>query len=368
VDLHVFTDLNVANDLVEDVFAIFQEVEQKMEEKKEDEEGAEKKDEIADMGFAKEDIQLEMMEEAEGKLDDMETWLQDQADKEKVTEEAFDREEMPESGIATGALASEVEDMIGDLLEEDEEEEEEAQNGASTHAMPDMPMGWDVMEGNIASYAAKGKSGNETPDHHEQDGRSNVGRQGMSTGETAAGSGTISKGDENIEERRTEDPTQSGQIDLAGEADTKATGGGKLGTGKADDKGMAGGVERMDSNEAGSAAGMASLMAKQADAIYAKASLKNIRVDDLKAAAHHLRQSTDAVAKGDISQLKENRKLAVSSLRRARSQLEAGPSGAMDAEGSAGVLDDVVESGPDHAPPKFRDQVADYYKALNDEL
>ena len=88
----------------------------------------------------------------------------------------------------------------------------------------------------------------------------------MSTGETAAGSGTISEGDKNIEERRTEDPTQSGQIDLDGEADTKATGGGKLGTGKADDKGMSGGVERMDSNEQGSNEGMAALMARQADA------------------------------------------------------------------------------------------------------
>jgi hypothetical protein len=362
-DLHVFTDLNVANDLVEDVFSIFQEVEQQGHE--DDPDG---KQEVGEFAFAKEDVQLEMMEEAEGKLDDMEMWLGDTSDKEKTDTEAFDREEMPESGIATGALATEVEDMIGDLLEEDEEDEEQNQDSATTHAMPDMPMGWEVVEGDIASYAAKGKSGNERPDHHEQDGRSNVGRQGMSTGETAAGSGTISEGDENIEERRTEDPTQSGQIDLDGEADTKATGGGKLGTGKADDVGMSGGVERMDSNEAGSWEGMASLMAKQADAIYAKASLKNVRVDDLKKAAHHLRQSTDAVAKGDISQLKEHRKMAVSSLRRARSTLEAGPSGAMQVDGSAGVLDDVVESGPDHAPPKFRDQVADYYKALNDAL
>jgi len=362
-DLHVFTDLNVANDIVEDIFSIFQEVEQQGGE--DDEDG---KTEVGEFAFAKEEVMLEMMEEAEGKLDDMEMWLGDTSDKEKTDTEAFDREEMPESGIATGALATEVEDMIGDLLEEDEEDEEQNQDSATTHAMPDMPMGWEVVEGDIASYAAKGKSGNERPDHHEQDGRSNVGRQGMSTGETAAGSGTISEGDKDIEERRTEDPTQSGQVDLDGEADTKATGGGKLATGKADDVGMSGGVERMDSNEQGSWEGMAALMAKQADAIYAKASLKNIRVDDLKSAAHHLRQSSDAVAKGDISQLKEHKKLAVSSLRRARSSLEAGPTGAMQVDGSAGVLDDVVESGPDHAPPKFRDQVADYYKALNDAL
>jgi hypothetical protein len=361
-DLHVFTDLNVANDLVEDVFSIFQEVEQA------EGTGEDEQREMSDLGFAKEDVQLEMMEEAEGRLDDVEMWLGDDPDFEKVTTEAFDREEMPESGIATGALATEVEDMIGDLLDEDEDMEEEANDGATTHALPDMAMGWEVKEGDISSYAAKGKSGNETPDHHEQDGRSNVGRQGMSTGETAAGSGTISEGDKNIEERRTEDPTQSGQIDLDGEADTKATGGGKLGTGKADEKGMSGGVERMDSNEEGSNEGMAALMARQADAVFAKASLKNVRVDDLKRAAHHLRQSADAEAKGDIQQLREQRKLAVSSLKKAKAHLEQGPSGAMEVGGSAGVLDDVIESGPDHAPPQYRDQVSDYYKALNDAM
>ncbi len=361
-DLHVFTDLNVANDIVEDVISVFQEIEQA--EGTEDQTAAD----MVEQAYAKEDIMLEMMEEAEGKLDDMEMWLGETPDNIKVTTEAFDREEMPESGIATGALATEVEDMIGDLLEENEDLNEAADDGATTHAMPDMEMGWEVMEGDISSFAAKGKSGNETPDHKEQDGRSNVGRQGMSTGETAAGSGTISEGDKNIEERRTEDPTQSGQVDLDGEADTKATGGGKLATGKADDMGMSGGVERMDSNEAGSDEGMAALMARQADAIYAKASLKNVRVDSLKEAAHHLRQSADAIAKGEIQQLQEHRRIAVSALRRARAELEAGPSGAMDAEGSAGALDDVVESGPDQAPPKFRDQVAEYYKALNDAL
>ncbi len=361
-DLHVFTDLNVANDIVEDVFSIFQEVEQA------EGTGADDKSKVADMGFAKEDVQLEMMEEAQERLDDLEMWLGDEPDNAKVTTEAFDREEMPESGIATGALATEVEDMIGDLLEENETTEDEAEDGATTHAMPDMEMGWEVKEGNIASFAAKGKSGNETPDHKEQDGRSNVGRQGMSTGETAAGSGTISEGDKNIEERRTEDPTQSGKVDLAGEADTKATGGGKLGTGKADDVGMSGGVERMDSNEQGSSDGMAALMARKADAIYAKASLKNIRVDDLKSAAHHLRQSADAEAKGNIQQLREERKLAVSSLRRAHTDLQSGTTGAIQVGGSAGVLNDVIETGPDHAPPQYRDQVSDYYKALNDEL
>ncbi len=360
-DLHVFLDLNVANDVIEDVFTLFQEVEQSFD----DDSGAD--GEVEEAAFAKEEALLDAMEEAEGRIDDLEMWLGDEADDVKVTTETHDREEMPEE-IALGALATEVEDIIGDLLEQDEEEAAEADDGATTHAMADVEAGWEIMEGDIASFAAKGKSGNERPDHKEQDGRSIVGRQGMSVGETAAGGGTINEGDNNIEERRTADPTQSGQVNLDGEADTKATGGGKLATGKADELGMAGGVKRMDSNEAGSWEGMASLMARQADAVYAKASMKNIRVDALKDAAHHLRQSADAVGRGNIRQVREFRKLAVASLQDAKTELAAGPEAGFAVESAPGVLGDVVDSGPDLAPSKYRDLVADYYKRLNETL
>jgi hypothetical protein len=121
----------------------------------------------------------------------------------------------------------------------------------------------------------------------------------------------------------------------------------------------------MDSKEAGSSAGMAALMAKRADAIYAQASMKNVRVDSLKEASKSIRQAGDAIAKGDIQQVREFRKAAVSALNRAHAQLEAGPSGAMSAKGSSGPLENVIESGPDMAPAQYRDKVAEYYKALN---
>jgi hypothetical protein len=361
-DLHIFTDLNVANDLVEDVFSVFQEIEQKA--------GSENEtpDKVTEMGFAKEDELLAQMGEAQKRLDATEMWLGEKPDDLKITTEAHDKAEMPESGIALAELAAAAQDLMGDLMKEDKKMGDKADDSATNHAMPDFPSGNEVMEGDIASFGAQGKSGNQTPDHKEQDGRSNVGRQGMASGETAAGSGTIGEGDKNIEARRTEDPMQSGKVDLAGKADTKATGGGKLGTGKADAMGMGGGAERVDSKEAGSAEGMAALMARQADALYAKASMKNVRVDSLKNAAHELRQSADAIAKGNIEQMREFRKMAISSLSRAAANLSAGPSGAMDAKGTTGALDNVIESGPDQAPPKYRDKVAEYYKALNGAL
>ena len=362
-DLHIFTDMNAANDVVEDVYEIYQEVEQM--EGKAEKNGEDFKPSEAD--FAKEDWLIAQMGEAAERLDAPETWLGEKADETKVTTEAFDLEEMPESGIAMAELATAAEDLISDLLEESEDAADKSDDSATNHAMPLGTAGWEVAEGNIASFAAQGKSGNTTPDHKEQDGRSNVGRQGMSTGETAAGSGTIGEGDKNIEARRTEEATKSGQVDLKGEADTAATGGGKLGTGKADDVGMSGGVERMDSKEAGSSEGMAAL-AQKADALYAKASMKNVRVDSLKEAAHHIRQSGEAIAKGNIKEMKEFQRLAVGSLKQSKAKLDAGPTGAIETTRSASGLNNLIESSPDVAPPQYRDKVSDYFKALNEAL
>jgi hypothetical protein len=356
--------MNAANDVVEDVYEIYQEVEQM--EGKADKSGEDFKP--GEWDGAKEDELLAKMGEAAERLDATEMWLGEKADETKVTTEAFDLEEMPESGIAMAELATAAEDLIGDLMEESEDAADKSDDSATNHAMPlGPPLGWEVKEGNIASFAATGKSGNTTPDHKEQDGRSNVGRQGMSTGETAAGSGTIGEGDKNIEARRTEEATKSGQVDLKGEADTAATGGGKLGTGKADDVGMSGGVERMDSKEAGSSEGMAAL-AQKADALYAKASMKNVRVDSLKEAAHHIRQSGEAIAKGNIKEMKEFQRLAVGELKKSKAKLDAGPTGAIETTRSASGLSNLIESSPDVAPPQYRDKVSDYFKALNEAL
>jgi hypothetical protein len=362
-DLNIFMELNVANDIVEDVFTVFEEVVQA--------EGSEalNPEDVKERALAKREEYLEGMEEAKDRLDGLESWLMDHPDDMKITTEAFDQEEMPEAGMALGALTTEAEDLIGDLMEKEEDMSEEADDSATNTAVPDMVPGNEVKEGDVASFAAQGKSGNETPDHKEQDGRSNVGRQGMSVGETAAGSGTISEGDKNIEERRTQEPTQSGQVDVEGEdVETKATGGGKLGTGKADDVGMEGGAKRMDSMEAGSREGMEALMAERAEAMYAKASMQNVRSDSLRDAAHHLRQAQDAVARGNIAQLKEHRKAALASLRKAKLQIDATMTGSFNLESTPSFIDDVVEGGPDAAPEKYRDLVAEYYKSLNENL
>lgn len=361
-DLHVFTEMNAANELIEDVFSVFQEVEQKI--------GTENltANDIIEFAYAKEQQLVDCMAEILKEADDMEKWLSDTPDPNKVTTEAFDREELPESGMAMGPLAAQVEDLIGELLEESEEMAEAAEDGATSHALPDTEAGWDAIEGDITSFSADGVSGNQMPDHKEQDGRSIVGREGMSVGETAAGGGTLSEGDKNIEARRTEEAAQSGQVDIDGEGDTAATGGGKQATGKADEYGMTGGGKRMDSTEQGSWEGMASLMALRADAIHAQASLHNVKVGSLKEAAHHLRQSADAIAKGKIEEVKEFRSMALSELQNAKVELEAAPIGSLDILETPRIVESFTGSGSDLAPQKYRQAVADYYKLLNESF
>lgn len=361
-DLDIFAHLNVGNEMVEDAFSVFEEVTQAA--------GSEKATDgpVKEKAYMKREMLLDGMEKVEKRLDDLESFLKNVPDGIKTTTESFDKQEMPE-GVALTPLQTEMDDIIGDLMKTDKEKDKQDQDGAINSATPDMEMGGAVTEGNMTTFSAKGKSGNETPDHKEQDGRSNVGRQGMSNGETAAGGGTIGKGDDNIEARRTQDPTQAGQVKADGEADTKATGGGKLGSGKGDGFGMGLGTTRMDSTEAGSMEGMMQMMAKRADSAYAKASMKGLRTDSLKTAAHHIRQAADAVSKGvPIGQVAELKRRAAAELRKAKTELGQGAGASLDGRGSGVTVKDVVESSPEEAPPKYRGLVSEYYKKLSESL
>ena len=360
-DLQIFKEMTVANEMVEDVFNVFDEMKQA--------EGSEKltaKD-AQEIGVLKPDEMIEAMKRAEGRIDDMEFWLEDKPEAFKWNQEAYDEQEMPK--MALGALAAETEDVIGELLKEKDDLDKATDDSPTNVGSPDLAMGWGVLEGPQSSFAAKGKSGNQRPDHKEQDGRSNVGRQGMSDGETAAGSGTINEGDKNIEKRMTQEPNQSGQVQAEGKADANATGGGKLASGSAKEQGMAGSGKRMDSTEAGTAKGLESLMARAA-ALHVKASLLNVRADSLGSAAHHIFQADDAVARGlPISQVKEFERKALAALRQARAELStAGGATAVAKEDEKSKVEEMEETDRDQVPAAYRNLVSEYFKSLGGSL
>ncbi len=356
-DLQIFPELPVSNELVSDVNQIYEEIQQVA--------GSESNP-TTELGLQKEDFVLGLLEAAGKRADDLEMWLMSQPDNTKRDTEAFDKQELPQIPLIT--LPSEFNDIIGDLLDQEKKEEEKADDSATNQGSAQNNLnGWGIAEGEYVNYAAQGKSGNERPDHKEQDGKSLVGRQGMSNGETAAGSGKINEGDENIEKRMTQDSMQSGQVQEEGHAEAKATGGGKMG-GYSDELGMAGTGPRRDAavNQGGDA-GWQAMLRRNADALFAKASLSHLRTGSLDEAARYMREAEVAIQKGlPIREVREFQRKAVAALKRTQAELQAGNATQLHTGGSQQNTGDQMAAAADDSPPAYRDLVSEYFKSLSE--
>ena len=355
-DLQIFADLPVGNELVADVNQIYEEIQQV---------AGSDSNPTTELGLQKEDWVLGALEAAGKRADDLEMFLVSQPDNKKRDTEAFDKQELPQIPIIT--MPSEFNDIIGDLLEQEKKEEEKADDSATNQGSAQNTLnGWEIAEGEFANYAAQGKSGNERPDHKEQDGKSLVGRQGMSDGETAAGSGKINEGDDKIEKRMTQDSAQSGQVQEEGHAEAKATGGGKMG-GYSDELGMAGSGPRRDTDAKGNDAGWQAMLRRNADALFAKASLSHLRTGSLDEAARYMRDAEVAIQKGlPIREVREFQHKAVAALKRTQAELQAGGATQLPTGRNSRPQDDQLASAADDSPPAYRDLNSEYFKALSE--
>jgi hypothetical protein len=283
------------------------------------------------------------------------------------TTEDFDKQEFP-GAVAAVPLADKFDDLIGDLLKLDQDIEDKTKSSATNQAFKDMYMEGPVAEGEWSNYSAKGKSGNTKPKDNEQSGRSNIGRQGMSDGETAAAVGKINQGDDNIKARMTQDAAQSGEMGKIDDslARTVATGGGKL-SGNADDYGMSGAGPRRDAKDGAGGDGMAALLKKRADALYAAATLDHVRTGSLDEAIMHMRDAEDAGQEGrPIEEVREYRRLAREALKKSQAELEGGvTTESIDAQGAAQSNTREVSGAADEAPAAYQQMVSDYYKSIN---
>src|SRR3989442_14061154 len=89
-DLHIFPELPVGNDVVEDIFQTFEEVHQVP--------GSDQA-KAEEIGLQKEDFLLDMMENIKERMDDMEEWLAAKPDATKRLTENFDKQETPKMAV-----------------------------------------------------------------------------------------------------------------------------------------------------------------------------------------------------------------------------------------------------------------------------
>lgn len=164
---------------------------------------------------------FELAESIEANL---ERWLMETPDRVQWTME----DPVQDYDMPLAELPDELEDIIGDLMEEQDELMEEAEDATSAWlASLDKGAGWTAMDGPIANMSAKGVTGNMLPNNQEIGGRSGEGRTGKSSGqfveETATG-----KGGRDTPTRLTVDPFEAGTVkDTSQEPGTGSTGGGK---------------------------------------------------------------------------------------------------------------------------------------------
>ena len=354
-DLQVLPDLPVGNKLVEDLYQTYEEMKQAA--------GSESSP-VSELGLQKEDWILDELKKEQARLDDMEMWMVSKPDNVKRDIENFDLQEMPK--IAMTDMPDAMQDIIGDLLEQEEKLSKEADDSTGNQGTADLPAGWGIAEGEFTSYGAKGMSGNERPEHKDQDGRSGIGREGMADGEAVEASGSIKEGDKNIEKRMTRDSSQGGQIKEESEAKAVATGGGKLG-GTADERGMAGAGPRRDApTNQQSMSGAQDQLRRQAEALYAKASMGHLRTGQLGTAVNHMRQAEDALNSGvPIRQVREYQRRAVGALQATKADLDAGLANvSLGKAARAGSPGSGVSAGTDEAPAGYQEMVSEYFKAV----
>jgi len=156
----------------------------------------------------------------------LEKWLPDTPDRDR-----WQMEEPLTDGYETpmAELPKELEDIVGDLMEEEEDLQQEVEDATSAWADSMDAAGWDAMDGPISNFAANGVTGNRLPNTSELSGRSAEGRQGKSVGEFVEDQ-FDGKGGRRTPTRLTSEAFQKGQIkDTSSTPPGGATGGGKAG-------------------------------------------------------------------------------------------------------------------------------------------
>lgn len=165
------------------------------------------------------------LELAESITANLERWLADQADNVQWSME----DPIEDYDVPLADLPSELEDIVGDLIDSEESMMAEAEDITSGWMDSlNEGAGWTVSDGPISNMSAKGITGNLLPNEHEVGGRSGEGRSGRSHGQmvekTAQG-----KGGRQTPTRLTPDPFEAGAVDdESKDPEGGSTGGGKL--------------------------------------------------------------------------------------------------------------------------------------------
>ena len=302
---------------------------------------------------------------AEAEMDNIEKWLPDKPDREKWSMEdpagGQENIEMPD-------LPDELEDLVGDLLEEEEDLfEEMADVSAKATMSGEKGIGWDAMDGPISSLAAKGVTGNQLPNPSEISGRSGEGRQGKSTGEFVEDK-AVGKGGRRTPTRLTPEPFSKGEVDDKGsEAEGGSTGGGKISGSGAE--GLEGPVPPEIKKDLKRLSGKQAALINKAEQIRAQFKVTDHSNLRLFQAVTLMNRVKDDLDKFRYRNALRARKEVVGALQDTAMLLSGDVDVQADATASMPkyIRDDIADAMNGTMPEEFRAVLKQYYNRLNKE-
>jgi archaellum component FlaC len=353
-DLYQFPELPVCNELNSKMREIFEDVEQAMESENAP---------AIEIAVQKEDSLLDAIRKTKERIEDVEMWLPDIPDNIVWNMESFDTDEFPDMPLVP--LPDELEDIVGDLLDQASDIDAQSQDSTGNNMIADMEMGWGVMDGPMPCFSAKGKSGNTRPNDNEMTGRSGAGREGQSNGELVENHVKGLEG-RKTHARRTQDPFQNGMVteDEDSTMDARSTGGGKLG-GESESIGMFGKAPRRDLHTPDHGTGPTQLR-QETEALYATARLLYLGTGSLGTAARELRGVESAAKKmRDFGSLHRR---VLRRLEDTQVELNSGvvlPMPVTSVSKTGGAATDDVDVSK--ISEEYRDIVSDYYRSLETE-
>ncbi len=303
------------------------------------------------------------MEGAEEIVENLERWLPDTPDRQKWQQEEFTGDlEVPHA-----ELPEQMEDLVGELLEEEEdlfEEIEDVTSGAGDSI--DKGAGWDAMDGPISNFSAKGVTGNRLPNTSEIGGRSGEGRTGKSSGEFVEEEAT-GKGGRRTPTRLSPDAFSQGEVkDSSPEAPTGATGGGKIsGSGS---EGLEGPVPPDIQRRMGDLAGRQAQLRNKAEGVKAALEVKNYQSFALDEAIEEMRRVQRDLLAGRYSNALRRKEIVLDNLR--TSKMLLGGEVRIRNDSSVAlpndIQDEVLDALEKPMPRGYEEFLKRYYERLSE--
>ncbi len=301
------------------------------------------------------------LEKAEELVHNLERWLANAPDTIRwKMEDAPAPDEIP-----LADLPSELEDLVGDLLDREEAMTEDVEDVSSAWLDSlDKGAGWDVADGPISSMSAKGVTGNLLPNQHEVGGRSGEGRTGRSHGQMVEGT-AAGKDGRKTPSRLTPQPFEPGRVqDSSGKDEGGATGGGKLsGYGMAGLRGPApssapGRLPRLAENQA--------RLRQDAEEAMLRLRAWHLPTGDMENAIEEMRQAQAALRRGDGIGLRQAHTRVLDGLRESRDAIRNETGLRRERMNlPKWVRAEILGALRDPVPKGFEQLVADYFTTLS---